>query len=353
MLLAAAVLATGCAGITFGDDVSGMSLFNLHDDLTPLYVRGAEVTVHADGRRNQDFSDWNMVSDDASVFEVLTVERGEQTLRAHSVAQGEGTTTLSAINAAGNVRHKADIRVAFPDQIDLVANVDILGTTQRQPVPASDRLPIQVVAGNEALFEVRYFADGERAFGNGVLTFGATDSEVWLEADTNGAFHEDREWVRVIIDDDDTLHTVRLHADGDEADTFLFIGVLETDIASVNLDVGERPADDNGTGRIVAHAQTVDGGDVYGVDYDWFVNGESVGTFGDVAEFSEGDRGEQFVVEVVKNGLSDTMVVEGRFVGISSSTSIGCDATGGLSTAGWMFVAGLLGLRHREQQTSP
>lgn len=329
VLFAAAGL-SACGGLRFTDDVD-LTLdffpfvpFATSDQLHTPYVQGADVTAYV--RRWQ--GDRPMTgawaeSSDENVFEVLEVafiDDGE-TLQIQGRATGPGEADLLVYHSDGDLWDTATVEVGFPTRAELHASgpmfVDLDGSTEDP----------RVLVDGTATFQVRYFDGEEQLWGNGTLSI---DADPALAAETDRTFlFENREWVRVTPEALGS-HELDVYVDGTFLQTVAFEAVDAAAVDGVRIfgrDESGAEADD----WLVLLAQSYDtaGERIYGVEYQWEIDG--IGQFGegDLYRYQyDPDHEADVVAEFDGHVAQVTANVGAGYV--DSSNNIGCNGLGAL-----------------------
>jgi MYXO-CTERM domain-containing protein len=217
----------------------------------------------------------------------------------------------------------------------------ILGRDDEAPVAEA-----RVLAGGEATYLVRYFRGGRELHGNGVLT---AQPPAGMTAQPRTTFvFENREWL--------TLGTtvagsggLTLSADQVQVASVPVVVVPETALADVvvltQAEKGHKDGD-----WLVALAQAYDGNGerIFGVDYQWKVNGMAQASEGDLYRY----RFKQGLFEMVqaqRGAHVDGAMIQSDEGFVDSTNKVGCAVGGSGSLAVGLVGLGLVGLRRRQQ----
>ena len=333
----AGVGALGCAeDVRVGDDLD-FSLFEyrLH---TP-YVVGVEVTIRVSREGQDSVEGWWGESENPEILRVGENSGYPDTLWIDCTAAGPGTTELRIRDRNGSIRARRTIRVERPS--DLVLVPAGLQRILHDEVPGLDTGElVLILQGGTATFEVEYYRDGERLFGNGVLQI--APGVPGLEAENVRTYlFRNREWLVLsplkpgpngvtLSVGDRVLEDVRIEAVGLEAITDVRIEAEET-----------RGAKDGTFLYLLARAFDETGREIYGVDFDWDVDGMAEPGEGDLFGYEYQD--EAYAEVTARAGsASDQMLIEMSGGTVTSSNSVGCSTSPAGSSFG-IFLAMLLG----------
>jgi hypothetical protein len=312
------------------------------DNLHSPYVRGAALTVFAHSSDDkEDLQGWSIESSDPAVFRIDgAVASGGRDLAMHGEAVGEGTAVLTLRDPRGHAVGHGVAEVRLPDAIELDAHGSlILGRDDEARVTEA-----RVLAGGAATYLVRYFQGGRELHGNGVLS---ADVPAGMTAEPRTTFlFEDREWL--------TLHTtsvqtgpLQLLADGVAVAILPVAVVPESAIADVVvLTEPESGHKDGDWLAALAQAYDAGGARIFGVDYQWNVDGAAQQGDGDLYRY-QFKAGQHTMVQAQRGTHADSAQIqsEGGFVG--STNHVGCAAGGGGSLIVGLIGVGLVAGRRR------
>jgi hypothetical protein len=198
--------------------------------------------------------------------------------------------------------------------------------------------PVNVLVGGTATFLVEYAdADGRRLYGNDVLEVVPGDADIEAHSAQTWLF-EDREWL-VMSPLTAGTHTVTLKVDGRSIGTVTVNAVTEDAVNFIEL----RPENESGHHdgdflAVLALGYTVDGDPIYGIEFDWEVDGFPKAGEGDLYKY-EFDRSESARLQAAYSGKTQKTTIHSDYAGgwVSSTNHIGC--TAGTRSAGWAPVA--------------
>lgn len=354
-LLSLACAATlGACGetITLSDDIDltwdfGPTLSRFEDDLHTPYVAGTKVRLLVSSSDDdRGFQGWTVASSDPAVFRI---DRGAPTgtrLSVEGQAVGEGEAILSVLDAHGNRVGRGVAEVLAPDRIELEAHGYLI-LDREDEAAISD---LRVLEAGEATYLVRYFRGDRELHGNGVLGVKVPEG---VTGEVRQSFlFENREWL--------TIHagspgqrSIELLADNRPLGSRPIVTVAPSAIADVII-LTENEAQRADGDMLVALAQAYDttGERVFGIDYEWDVDGiEQLGE-GDLYRYELKRGASQMVTARTAMGASDSVMIQSEHGFVDSSNDVGCAAgsAGSATTVlGLLGVLGLVGLRRRRQ----
>jgi hypothetical protein len=312
------------------------------DSLHSPYVRGAALTVFAHSSDDkEDLQGWSIESSDPAVFRIDgAVASGDRDLAMHGEAVGEGTAVLTLRDPRGHAVGHGVAEVRLPDAIELDAHGSlILGRADEARVTEA-----RALAGGAATYLVRYFQGGRELHGNGVLS---ADVPAGMTAEPRTTFlFEDREWL--------TLHTtsvqtgsLQLLADGVAAATLPVVVVPESAIADVVvLTESESGHKDGDWLAALAQAYDTGGARIFGVDYQWNVDGAAQQGDGDLYRY-QFKAGQHAMVKAQRGTHADSAQIQSEGGFVDSTNHVGCAAGGGGSLIVGLVGVGLVAGRRR------
>jgi len=320
--LTAIALPAGCGGgVYFADDIDIELNFSLlsgpSDELHMPYVQGTKVTIWArenDGEHSRH--DWWLESSDSRVLRIDSQSRGHADCR----AVGPGTAVLAVYEHKGDTHplHTRTVSVRAPTRVELYANGFLI---LDWPKERSQLFNPRVLVNGTTTLLVQYYAEDSRLYGNGVLET-ESDPAVLLSTDTTFLF-ENREWLRISPTDLGS-YEVKLSAAGVDVGSFDVISVGPESVQRIEL-IGENESDADEGDLLTVLAQAYDGDDrpIFGVAYQWDLDGETEDGLGDLFRY-------RFDPEVVADlgadfdGLRAEATVNASSGYVSSSNNIGC-----------------------------
>jgi len=363
------VLATATSFALFGCSFSGagssgksvtmadafdLDIFGPHeDDLHSPYVSGARFGISVLATGNQQ--GWTLSSSDPNVMRVTSsLVGGTATVTAGS----PGHATLSVLDSTGALLDSHAVTVEVPDQVSLYAEGLLLTGAPDSTAQVSHA---SIVAGGEATFLVRYFAQGVELYGSGALqptgTGGVTATTV------SASFASDRDFLQVTAPAKGASASVSL------AVNHLVVGevpITSVDASAVTqVSVMQQSSDAATTGTslaLYAHATDATSAEVYGASFDWSINGVSqssvlVGGPADLFFYSF-DPTTIETVTAAYEGFAPSSVVHGHGGYVGSTANVGCalarapGVDGASSAAAFgLALAGLASARRRRGGT--
>lgn len=344
----------GCAqDIQFSDTIDlEFDLLRRSDSLHTPYVVGAEFSLCADSAREGQLRGMSLRASDPDLLEVGPTEifDDEDHMCAPATALASGDVTLEVVDD-GDVVASVDLEIRAPDRAELWAAGPLLVT--RSDLDAQTEQP-QILAGGTATFQVRYFAGQTPLHGQGALRVESTEA---LSAEAVGTvLFEDREWLRITPHSDhDQDHeqdqagtaTLELATPAGSFQTLTVEVVAEEAIADVALHGSDEQGREAGD-PLVVYAQAYDEDDapIYGVEYEWSLDGHAEPGTGDLFRYDfDPSRREELVARHGDlDALAEISAGEGE---VDPSNDVGC-SMGGRSGGAWaLLLLGVAGLRRR------
>ena len=333
-----------------GIEVQDSLDFDLFDsELHTPYVEGEDMNLSVRRQDNGSVSGWSLRSDDGAVFEISSAwaDDAGETLRARAVALAPGLTELRVLDAKGRTRAARSIRVERPDSIQMLpAGLSRVRPELAPRLDLSDS--ISVLSGGTATFEVAYYRDEERLFGNGVLSFGE-DPPVPASNERTYLFR-DREWLLVEAVDMGVF-SLPLLVNGQVLGYMQVRSVDESAIASIEIVAEEiEGAEEGDMFYLLARAFDATDVEIFGIAFDWEVEGEHQAGAGDLYHYSYSE-GAWVDVSANAGEAFDTVSVQMDGGYVTSSHNIGCATAPGTSTGlGFLAMLAMLVFRPRRQQ---
>lgn len=342
----AGLFAGGCANkVTMSDDLDltfDFSLTGPDDTLHTPYVRGATMSIDVRSSDDDvDMSGWTIESSDPSIFSVggVQVAPTGHGITAPATASGVGNATVIVRDAGGRVQDSEDVEVLLPDRAELHAYGPMLVGGDA----ADDRVgELRVMAGGTATFLVEYWNGARQLHGNGVL--GVTADPTLHMGDEQTFLFEDREWL-VISPDASLDTTISLAADGVPIGTVPVHAVGVDAVSAVQI-VGQDESGKKNDTWLVAFAEAFDaaGHEIFGVQYDWTVDGAKAELAGDLYRYKF-HKGWLRNLEARFNGQSAAVTIQAGEGFVDSTNNVGCRvAPGGRGVRGLVGVMTLVGL---------
>lgn len=351
IVAASAVLAltTGCGSdpVYFSDSVDlnfdFIAVLLGGDILTGPYVTGSSFTVYVDTtRQHLSMDGWTVSADGDAVLSIESVaympamdSDSTDMIAVQVSVAGEGTADLVVTDERGRVVATAPLEVLTPDRAELHAAAPLFvpdaNVASRTDEP-------RVLTGGEATFEVEWFAGEQRLSGNG--GFDAIPGDGGLTAEVEQTFlFEDRDWVH-LWPTTEGAHDLLLRKNGVDVQDVTVTGVNSADIAQVEVWGGDEGGAETGSWlALMAQGFDADGQLIYGVSYEWTANDVVQSGLGDLFRY-EYDPAQTVTMRASYGDAAGEAVIHSSDGYVDSSNNVGCDATGGRSSA----IAALAGL---------
>ena len=342
------IVLTGCADspVSFHDTVDLTFDFGFFQDedggLNDPYVRGSELGFLVTHHRDRDMTGWKVISQDDELFS-LSCERFDpeaEAIYCDASATGEGLVEVVVIDDRDEQVGETTIEIALPDRIELLPAGPLIID---RPELIDDSF--QVLESGTSTWLARYYIGDTRLHGNGALSVEGDEAmEVWTE--TSFLF-EDRDWLQGAALSPGE-HSVALSVDDTQIAEMVFTAVGTENIDHVELhgmNEAEAVLEDN----LVVLAQAYDSANtpIYGVDYEWALDGIAELGEGDLYRY-EYDPAFAYSLSASIDGMGNEVTIHG--IGqVDSSNNIGCSTLGGASGGIVGLLIGLLGLVRRRR----
>jgi hypothetical protein len=328
------------------------------DDLHTPYVNGAkfDITIATTGYTATATTSWSLESGDSTV---IRVDGSTSPGNFQVETVGTGHTTLSVVDAKGNVLDTHGVDVAEPDSVQLCAHGLLLGglsDAQAQVTQAS------VLEGGTATFLVRYFQGSQELWGNNAVRPTGTGAVTAMT--TTSSFGDDRDWVEVDAAQPGTGQ-VSLVVGGSTMAVIPTTVVASSAIQSVGaLAQSDANASNGNTLYVFARAFDAQGGDVYGASFAWQVGGAAVSSAltgssmpSDVLSYTYSSSASETVSDELGSFASPLITIHGTGAAVESTAEVGCSvarAAGSNGAAGGGLVlvlgaAAMLWVRRRRE----
>lgn len=345
-LLAVALAACG-PSINLDDNIDltwdfAPTLPGLHGTLHSPYVAGAQMTLLVTSSDDhQSLDGWTVESSDPSVFAVGAPKSDtESELELSGSAVAPGTAELTVLDDKGQVFGGATVEVAVPDRIEADAHgYLIIGQPDHAPVDE-----LRIAEQGTATYMIRYFAGDRELHGNGVL---AAQASSGITATPRTSFlDEQREWLTVQVGAPGPA-TLSLSADGHPLPAPPLVVAPRSELADLRI-IGQSEQGHHDGDWLVALAQAYDlaGREVFGIDYDWDVDGVAQPLGGDLYRY-EYKHGDDQMVTASTGGMSADAMIQSDGGYVDSSNNVGCAAGGGGPLAALAALGLVLGRRRR------
>ena len=321
------------------------TLPGLHGTLHSPYVVGAKLTMFVSSSdTHQDLTGWTLVSSDPGVFAVGTPKLdSDSDFEASGTAVAPGTAELTVLDDKGAVFGGATVEVGVPDRLEVDAHGYLI-------VDAPDEAPVdelRVAEQGTATYMIRYFRGDQELYGNGVL---AAQASAGVTATPLTSFlDEQREWLTVQVGAAGPA-TLALSASGHALPTPPLVVAPRADLSDVEIVTQSEQGHHDGD-WLAALAQAYDtaGRRVFGIDYDWDVDGAAQPTLGDLYRY-EYKHGANTMVTAQTGGMSGAAMIQSDAGFVDSSNRVGCSAAGAGGGPLLAFAAlGLVAVRRRRR----
>ena len=309
------------------------------DRLHTPYVRGAafDITARRDGV--VDLSDWQLVSSNELVLDVVDLRAGEDSLTASVEAIGEGEARIELLGASGDLVDARVLEVAFPESVSLRHE-----NALRLGVESDDEFAL--AWDGQGRYLATYIDDqGRELSGHGVLSAG--DLAPLLEVDVDDfAWGEDRDWVTLTSGWYEGAADVELYVDGELADELDVEVVGPADVEEIEVITSDEGAATEGQDLLAwTLGFTMDGREVHGVDATWDAGGLAL-RVGDTVEYVFDPTEPTDLVAHFGESEDRALIHGSEFPGARPPG--GCSATG-LGATGALAFLGLLVLRRQRR----
>jgi hypothetical protein len=340
LLIAALLPLMACADspVNFHDSVDLTFDFGFFQDeaagLHEPYVQGADFSLSITHRRDRDMTGWRLVSLDDDLFELSCAGYDPELkdIDCTAAAVAEGLAELVVYDDRDEEVGSTVVEIALPDRVELLPHGPLI-------IDREDLIDdtFQVLEGGTSTWLARYYLGDTRLNGNGTLTVeGGEGFDAWTE---DSFLFEDRDWLQGTALSQGE-HTVSLMVDGVHITdtTFSAYGPERVDyIELLGMDESEASLEEN----LVLLAQAYDTSDtpIYGVEFDWQLDGVEEYGEGDLYRYSYNPDSEN-LVSASFDGLGSEVLIHGEGY-VDSTNRIGCSSIGG--SAGGL-IGGLIGL---------
>lgn len=320
LMMSCLALATGCQQIGLADSVdlelNWAPLVGPSDALHTPYVAGSDFHVYTLDVDEEEAAGWTIESSDAAVLRVDATADGS----ADVTATGAGASTMSVLDASGQVVHETEIEVRQPTRAELFAHGALI-VDRPELQEAWDE--IQVLAGGSATFEVRWFDGDTRLFGNGALS-AVAEGDITVEPRRTFLF-EDREWVTFTPHAPGT-YEVELLANGAPVRMVRVVAVTEDAVDTVLLHgMDETAAQAGDLLSVLAQAYDAEGRAIFGVEYTWDLDGDVEEGEGDLFRY-ELEPGRYRMLGAHSTTMDAQVMIQADEGYVDSTNNLGCAA---------------------------
>jgi hypothetical protein len=348
-----AIVLCGCQEVTIVDDVdfelNWDPLTGPSDALHTPYVQGAGFNLWIHTTKKESLRGWTVQSGDETVMSLgtTTLSNDEEDLHLSAKAGVPGRAELRVVDPSGDVRHRHEVDVKFPDRVDILPHGPLL--IHRSGVGSEERP--QVLHDGTATFLVQYYLGGEQLSGHGGLGVRETTG-IGAHVETT-SFLEDRDWLVIEASQAGITGELGLLVAGTEARRLTVDTIAEAGIDRMALSgESEGGASDKEWLVVLAEAFDAMGRVIYGTEFRWTADDkvQTGGTFGDLYRYSY-DAKQPVMLEAAHGLHTDGVLIHSRGGFVDSTNRLGCSTVpGGASTGSMcsmMALVALLLLRRR------
>jgi hypothetical protein len=335
-LLCVVAFSTGCQGHYYlSDDIDfDFDLFALDGPSGTLhspYVTGAQFVVSGHHTRNAERYDWTIESSNSRVLRVESSTGGV----ANVVALAPGQTTLR-IRRGAEILHQEEIEVRAPARADVLWHGTLLLKRSEEEAKVEDA---QVLVGGTATFLVRWLDEnGERLAGNGALQATSSSEELIASVQSSNLF-ERRDWL-MLTPLREGEYQVSLRAGEVAVGSFRVVAVDEDAVANIVIEGQSEQEQPEGALLVaLASAEDAEGKPIFGVEYEWDIEGESLLQDGDVLKYTFDPNRMVNVGATFGEQRAEARLHAGDEFYVESTTAIGCNAGGRASLSSMLAFA--------------
>jgi len=333
---------TACTDIYLSDDIDLEFNFNLigppDDELHVPYVLGTNVRISAYGEDVPTSA--TVVSSDDGVLVAMNSESNSALFS----AVGVGMTDVCIMDSDESL-HCSTVEVRAPTRAELYAHGELLvGDSESE---AFEPEPV-ILTGGTGTFLVRYFDGAQRLYGNGVLEVETNDD---LQADHLTTFvFENREWLQ-LTPQVSGEHMVRLRVNDRQVANTKVVAIPENDVTGIELR-SENGVREGEMVTVVASGIDAFKNTVYGIEFDWDLDGVSLEQTGDLYRYEYSQEHTQYLT-ASHNGLEAVILVHGEEGHVGSTNKVGCSAGGGNAAGALPLLMAFIMLRLRRRRITP
>jgi hypothetical protein len=333
-LIGLALGAGGCPAVAVVDDVdlelNFTPILGPSDALHAPYVVGSSMHLYLDTQNVGRTRRWTIESDAPSIFTVdppsYDSEGDFKSARGHAV--GVGVANLRVLDDEGHLRRTIPITVAQPTSIAIDHHGPLL--VKRSDL-RSDWGDGRIVVGGTSTYLATYFAGPDRLSGNGALSARVASGGATVNVERSYLF-EDRDWLQVTATQAGPF-SVELIVGGEVVRVLEGVAVPASDVADVRI-YGEDESKAVKGEWLVALAVATDasGRIIWGVEYDWEVDGQREAGQGDLYRYPYDPR-KRHMVAATYGDHSAVAMIHGGDGFVDSTNRIGCSAVPGTPSA--------------------
>ncbi len=316
----------------FQDEAAG-----LH---TP-YVQGTDFVLTVRHRKDRAMTGWEIRSSDPARLDLSCFyDADDFAFDCEAATLDEGFAEVIVLDEHGEEVGQAEIEVALPDRVELLPHGPLIID---QPALIDDAF--QVLEGGTSTWLARYYLGDRQLHGNGTLSAdGGDDFSAWTE---DSFLFEDRDWLQGIANTQGE-HPISLMVDGVYINDVVFTAVGAEQIDRIELHgMDEATASPDTQLVVLAQAYSASDTAIYGVTFDWLLDGNEEWGEGDLYRYIYTPESERLISASI-DGLGAEVTIHGEGF-VDSTNNIGCSSTGGAIPGLLGGLLGLLGLVRRRQ----
>lgn len=333
------------------------------DRLHGPYVAGSSFTIYVyDTTNDNDLDGWRLESQSPEVLEITEqyVDQDDldgtdkskdesDVIVAKVHAAGEGTAILEVYDDRGEFVRATEIQVMQPDRLELRAAGPLFVNQAGEVIPSLVDSTPKLLSGGTATFLVEWFKGEQKLNGAGTLSAAPGHEAIDDLWPRQTFLDEDRDWLTVTMAEgltaaDAVVTPIEFHANGMLVQTVDFSVVGPEAITAVEIR-GESEADASEDELLVALAQAFDedGESIWGVAFDWDIDGYQEPGEGDLFRYWF-RKGAWSTLGAEYNGIRGEAQIQGTEGFVDSSNDIGCFCNAQPQAPGRGIAFGLLGL---------
>ena len=335
--------------VAFSDTIDLTFDFGFFQDtaagLHTPYVQGTDFILTVRHRSDHDMTGWEVRSSDPALFDLSCFYDDEnRVFDCDAVTLREGFAEVIVLDDRGEEVGQIEIESALPDRVELLPHGPLIID---QPALIDDAF--LVLETGTSTWLARYYLGDRRLHGNGTLSVEGSDAfSAWTE---DSFLFEDRDWLQGIANTQGE-HPVSLMVDGVYINDVVFTAVGAEEIDRVELHgMDEATASPEDTLVVLAQAYSATDTAIYGVAFDWQLDGSEEWGEGDLYRYTYSPESEHSVSASV-DGLGAEVTIHGDGF-VDSTNNIGCSSLSGASPGLLGGLLGLLGLARRRQYPGP
>lgn len=357
--------------------------FEYGEGLHNPYLAGAEFEIYIwDDNDVTSFKGWTVRSSDESVLQILDTYRTDfdwdpieeyypdhpfihddkdedYVLVVRVKALAPGVAELSAYDRTDDNWGTATIEVATPNEVVLRPAGEVFLEGESESATPLDATP-QLIGGGTATFLVDWRRDGQPLAGDGVVTASSASP---LILDTWGRetyYDERRDWLTVSTDflatpEASEAASVEIFVNGNVAQAVDFTIVGDAAVDELRLRKRDESIGIEGEWRtVLASAHDAEGEQIWGVEFDWDLDGVDEPGEGDMFRYLfDPDVESVLGAEYAGTRVETTILGDEGFVASSNDVPQSCfcsadvDAPGRGIGFGALSLLALLGVRRR------